>query len=153
MSTFRHSIIIFHVTPLEIAGTVGAIYNAGLYLSTAVGVLIITAIQLGVNSNIGSADTFKGRVAGFRYVLALDAARVLEFVQGRGGGEGGDWKVLARTTRSRWLLMRLYEGRGLILVTGRIWRSGRAHDSTNAWTWDERCNEITQNGIEGGMYR
>lgn len=75
------------------AGTVGAIYNAGLQLSTAVGIPIVTAIQVGVNSS--HTDTFKGRAAGFWYVMALVAVQALAvavFYQNRGGGEGGEWQ-------------------------------------------------------------
>ncbi|KXN91299.1 hypothetical protein AN958_01273 [Leucoagaricus sp. SymC.cos] len=85
------NITIFRVTPPEMAGTVGAVYNAGLQLSTAMGIPIITAIQVGVNAG-RTDDTFKGRAAGFWYVLALVAVQALAvvvFYQDRGAEEKG----------------------------------------------------------------
>ncbi|OBZ76356.1 hypothetical protein A0H81_02916 [Grifola frondosa] len=63
------NITIFRVTPSEIAGTVGAIYNAALQLSTAVGIPIVTAVQVGIDA--GQPGAYKGRAAAFWFVMAL----------------------------------------------------------------------------------
>lgn len=65
-----------------VTGTVGTIYNAGLWLLTAVGILIV---------NSGEADASMGSVAGFWYVLAFVAAQslaVLAFYSNCRDGEG-----------------------------------------------------------------
>lgn len=65
------SIAVFKVTPPQIAGTVGAVYNCFLELSCAAGVAIITSIQTSVEVHHGGPTGYSGRAAGFWFLFAF----------------------------------------------------------------------------------
>ncbi|KAJ7581366.1 MFS general substrate transporter [Mycena floridula] len=65
------SIAIFKVTPPEVAGTVGAVFNCVLNLGSATGLAIITSIQTTVEQQHGGPTSFSGRSAGFWFLFAV----------------------------------------------------------------------------------
>ncbi|KAF4578357.1 hypothetical protein EYR36_000168 [Pleurotus pulmonarius] len=65
------NIAVFKVTPPQIAGTVGAVYNCFLELSCAAGVAIITSIQTSVEVHHGGPTGYSGRAAGFWFLFAF----------------------------------------------------------------------------------
>jgi len=78
------NVAIFQSTPKEIAGTVGAIFNSALQLGSAVGVAIITSIQLGVDGKhkhdgeeVQGTERYAGRAAGFWFLLAVVSIETL----------------------------------------------------------------------------
>jgi len=78
------NIAIFQSTPKDIAGTIGAIFNSALQLGSAVGVAVITSIQLGVDGKhrhggeeVQGAERYAGRAAGFWFLLAVVALETL----------------------------------------------------------------------------
>ncbi|KZV98383.1 MFS general substrate transporter [Exidia glandulosa HHB12029] len=65
------NVAIFHNTPPEIAGTVGAIFNSALQLGSAVGAALITSIQLTVDKSSTTDSPYKGREAGFWFLVGV----------------------------------------------------------------------------------
>jgi MFS family permease len=79
MVIYTHAnIAIFRCAPMSMAGTVGAIFNSGLQLGSAVGIAIVSSIQNGINGDEPLA--FKGRKAGFWFTLAVVGAEALAVV-------------------------------------------------------------------------
>ena len=64
------SVAIFRATPPHMAGTVGAIFNGGLQLGSAVGLAIATSIQASVSQKHGSPDDYSGRAAAYWFIFA-----------------------------------------------------------------------------------
>ncbi|KAL0958356.1 hypothetical protein HGRIS_000498 [Hohenbuehelia grisea] len=64
------NIMVFRVTPASMAGTVGAIFTAALQLGTAIGIPVISAIQLAVDAPRASPD-FTGRSVAFWVVFGI----------------------------------------------------------------------------------
>ncbi|KZV88947.1 MFS general substrate transporter [Exidia glandulosa HHB12029] len=98
------NVAVFHNTPDEISGTIGAIFNSALQLGSAVGSAIITSLM----SGIGKAhpeDPYAGRAAAFWFLFALmvvEAAAVIFFyrpgdhlLQHEGDLETGDAATLS----------------------------------------------------------
>ncbi|KAJ3882449.1 MFS general substrate transporter [Lentinula edodes] len=93
------NIALFAVTPPEVAGIVGAIFNCALQLGAAAGSAIITSIQTSTEKNHGGTSSFEGRAAGFWFMFtftALEAIGVAIFMkntvpalkaQNQGGGD------------------------------------------------------------------
>ncbi|KAF5378229.1 hypothetical protein D9757_009136 [Collybiopsis confluens] len=78
------NIALFAVTPPEVAGIVGAIFNCSLQLGAAAGSAIITSIQTSVEKNHGGVASFTGRAAGFWFMFAfvtLESIGVLFFMK------------------------------------------------------------------------
>lgn len=74
----------FAVTPPEVAGIVGAIFNCALQLGAAAGSAIITSIQTSTEKNHGGTSSFEGRAAGFWFMFtftALEAIGVAIFMK------------------------------------------------------------------------
>lgn len=71
------NVAIFHHTPPEIAGTVGAIFNSALQLGSAVGAALITSIELAVDRASPSDSPYRGRAAGFWFLLAIIGAETI----------------------------------------------------------------------------
>ncbi|KAH7886565.1 MFS general substrate transporter, partial [Phlebopus sp. FC_14] len=68
------NIAIFAVTPPEVAGTVGAVFNCALQLGTAVFSAATTSIQTTVQT---SPTAYNGRAAGFEFLVAYVAVQML----------------------------------------------------------------------------
>lgn len=64
-----HSIAIFRATPSSTAGTVGAIFNCGLQLGSAVGLAAVGSIQASVQNRNGGPSNYEGQAAGFWFML------------------------------------------------------------------------------------
>ncbi|KAH7108479.1 MFS general substrate transporter [Auriculariales sp. MPI-PUGE-AT-0066] len=74
------NIAMFQSTPSEIAGTIASIFNSALQLGSAVGVAIITSIQLAIdgrNRGKEGANLYAGRAAGFWFLLAVVALETI----------------------------------------------------------------------------
>ena len=65
--------MLFAVTPPDVAGIVGAIFNCVLELGCAAGAAIITSIQTSVEVNRGGPNSYTGRAAGFWFLFAFIA--------------------------------------------------------------------------------
>lgn len=52
------------------AGTVGALFNGGLQLGSAVGLAIATSIQSSVSLQHGDINSFTGRAAAYWFIFA-----------------------------------------------------------------------------------
>ncbi|KAH7090873.1 MFS general substrate transporter [Auriculariales sp. MPI-PUGE-AT-0066] len=77
------NVALFQSTPTEIAGVIASVFNSALQLGSAVGVAIITSIQLAIDKkNIGNADAnpYAGRAAGFWFLLAIVALETIAVV-------------------------------------------------------------------------
>ncbi|KAF8645737.1 hypothetical protein AX16_007605 [Volvariella volvacea WC 439] len=74
------NIALFAVTPPQVAGTVGAIFNCALQLSTAVGSAAITSIQTSVEQHHGGPLGYDGRAAGFWFLTACVGVEVIVLV-------------------------------------------------------------------------
>ncbi|TFK61364.1 MFS general substrate transporter [Pluteus cervinus] len=74
------NIALFAVTPPHLAGTVGAIFNCALQLSTAVGSAAITSIQTSVQESHGGPTGYQGRAAGFWFLTACVAIETVALV-------------------------------------------------------------------------
>ncbi|EJD50836.1 MFS general substrate transporter [Auricularia subglabra TFB-10046 SS5] len=75
------NVAIFHNTPDEISGTVGAIFNSALQLGSAVGSAIVQSLMSGVSAS-HPEDEYAGRAAAFWFLFALmvvEAGAVLIF--------------------------------------------------------------------------
>ena len=67
-------------TPPELAGTMGAVFNASLQLGASVSLAIVTTITTSLNarrSAQGLPIGYKGAAAGFWYVLALVGVQII----------------------------------------------------------------------------
>ena len=75
------SVAMFRNTPPEIAGTIGAIFNSALQLGSAVGLSIITTIQVSVDNKAPkpghTKNPYAGRAAAFWFLLAVMAIEAL----------------------------------------------------------------------------
>ncbi|EJC99629.1 MFS general substrate transporter [Fomitiporia mediterranea MF3/22] len=71
------NIALFVVTPPEVSGIVGAIFNCSLQLGSAAGAAIITSIQTSVQQTHGGPNSYSGRAAGFWFLFAWN---VLMFI-------------------------------------------------------------------------
>ena len=67
------SIAIFRTCPPTFAGTVGAIFNCGLQLGSAVGLAAATAIETSIDAKTKVSDplSYKGRAAVYWFILAI----------------------------------------------------------------------------------
>jgi hypothetical protein len=66
------SIAFFQTTPPEVAGTVGAVFNAALQLGSALGVSALTSVQTSIDAKYpGTNHGYAGRVAAFWFAVAL----------------------------------------------------------------------------------
>lgn len=59
------------MTPPNVAGTVGAVYNCFLELGCATGAAVITSIQTSVQLHHGGPTSYSGRAAGFWFLFAF----------------------------------------------------------------------------------
>ncbi|KAF8583734.1 MFS general substrate transporter [Ramaria rubella] len=71
------NVAVFAVTPPEVAGVVGAIFQCALQLGGSAGAAIATSIQTSVQVNHGGPDGFQGRAAGLWFVFAVNALSML----------------------------------------------------------------------------
>jgi len=74
------SIALFTNTPPEIAGTIGAIYNAGLQLGCALGLAVVTSITTSLDAkkrDRGEEVGYGGIAAGYWFVVAFCAVEAL----------------------------------------------------------------------------
>ncbi|THH14444.1 hypothetical protein EW146_g5879 [Bondarzewia mesenterica] len=68
---FTHdNVAIFRTTPPHMAGIVGAIFNGGLQLGSAVGLAVATSIQSSVSQKHGSPNDYSGRAAAYWFIFA-----------------------------------------------------------------------------------
>jgi MFS family permease len=61
----------FKFTPPHMAGTVGAAFNSALQLGAAIGLAVVTSIETNVANKNGGFTSYKGRAAGFWFLLAV----------------------------------------------------------------------------------
>ncbi|KZV87502.1 MFS general substrate transporter [Exidia glandulosa HHB12029] len=71
---------IFHHTPPEIAGVVGAIFNSALQLGSAVGAAFITSIQTTIDNSSTTDSTYRGRSIAFWILLGFIVADTIALV-------------------------------------------------------------------------
>ncbi|KAG1745540.1 MFS general substrate transporter [Suillus paluster] len=64
------NIAIFRATPPSIAGTVGAMFNCGLQLGSAIGLAAVSSIQASLQQKDGGPSNYEGQSAGFWFMLA-----------------------------------------------------------------------------------
>ncbi|KAG1745449.1 MFS general substrate transporter [Suillus paluster] len=64
------NIAIFRTTPPSMAGTVGAMFNCGLQLGSALGLAAVSSIQASVQEKNGGPSNYEGQSAGFWFMLA-----------------------------------------------------------------------------------
>lgn len=64
------NIAIFRATAPSMAGTVGAIFNCGLQLGSAVGLAAVCSIQTSVQDRNGGPSNYEGQSAGFWFMLS-----------------------------------------------------------------------------------
>ncbi|KAG2153646.1 MFS general substrate transporter [Suillus bovinus] len=84
LTNISANIAIFRATPPSMAGTVGAIFNCGLQLGSAVGLAAVGSIQTSVQKGNGGPSNYEGQSAGFWFMLAcisVAAMAVLVFYQ------------------------------------------------------------------------
>ncbi|KAI0065064.1 MFS general substrate transporter [Artomyces pyxidatus] len=75
--TFTHTnVAIFRATPPSVAGTVGALFNGGLQLGSAVGIAAVASIQSSVAARKGP-DSYAGRRAAYWFVVAAIATEAI----------------------------------------------------------------------------
>ncbi|KAG2342562.1 MFS general substrate transporter [Suillus weaverae] len=82
LTNISANIAIFRATPPSMAGTVGAIFNCGLQLGSAVGLAAVSSIQASVQNRNGGPSNYEGQSAGFWFMLAcisIAALAVLVF--------------------------------------------------------------------------
>lgn len=82
LTNISANIAIFRATPPSMAGTVGAMFNCGLQLGSAVGLAAVGSIQASVQERHGGLADYRGQSAGFWFMLAcisLAALAVLVF--------------------------------------------------------------------------
>ncbi|KAF8580291.1 MFS general substrate transporter [Ramaria rubella] len=65
------NVAVFAVTPPEVAGVVGAIFQCALQLGCSAGTAIVTSIQTSVEQRHGGPNGFQGRAAGFWFLVAV----------------------------------------------------------------------------------
>jgi hypothetical protein len=70
---------VFRATPPAVAGTIGAIFNAGLQLGSAIGYAVTGAVQAGIDGH-ASSDVYAGRRAGFRVLIGVFAVEIIAVV-------------------------------------------------------------------------
>ncbi|KAG2121415.1 MFS general substrate transporter [Suillus cothurnatus] len=76
------NIAIFRATPPSMAGTVGAMFNCGLQLGSAVGLAAVSSIQASVQDRNGGPSNYEGQSAGFWFMLcciSIAALAILVF--------------------------------------------------------------------------
>ncbi|KDQ19195.1 hypothetical protein BOTBODRAFT_28684 [Botryobasidium botryosum FD-172 SS1] len=71
------SIAFFKNTPPEVAGTVGAVFNAALQLGSALAVAAITSIQTSIDARPGNEGGYSGTAASFWFILALTSVEIV----------------------------------------------------------------------------
>lgn len=69
LTNISANIAIFRATPPSMAGTVGAIFNCGLQLGSAVGLAAVCSIQASVQGRNGGPSNYEGQSAGFWFML------------------------------------------------------------------------------------
>ncbi|KAG0708281.1 MFS general substrate transporter [Suillus ampliporus] len=70
LTNISANIAIFRTTPPSMAGTVGAMFNCGLQLGSAVGLAAVSSIQASVQEKNGGPSNYKGQSSGFWFMLA-----------------------------------------------------------------------------------
>jgi hypothetical protein len=67
-----YSVAFFQNTPRDVAGTVGAVYNAALQLGSGLGLAALTSIQTSIDQKSPTANHgYAGRAAAFWAVLGV----------------------------------------------------------------------------------
>ncbi|KAG1727619.1 major facilitator superfamily domain-containing protein [Suillus lakei] len=69
LTNISANIAIFRATPPSMAGTVGAMFNCGLQLGSAVGLAAVGSIQASVQERNGGPGNYQGQSAGFWFML------------------------------------------------------------------------------------
>ncbi|KAG1812501.1 major facilitator superfamily domain-containing protein [Suillus subaureus] len=77
LANISANIAIFRATPPSMAGTVGAIFNCGLQLGSAVGLAAVSSIQASVQDRNGGPSNYEGQSAGFWFMLACISVAAL----------------------------------------------------------------------------
>lgn len=80
MLTFMHvNIAIFRNTPPRMSGVVGALFNSGLQVGTAVGIAAFTCIETALEGPEGFAE-FDGRRAGYWFMFAIIICEIIALI-------------------------------------------------------------------------
>lgn len=69
LTNISANIAMFRATPPSTAGTVGAIFNCGLQLGSAIGLAAVGSIQASVQNRNGGPSNYEGQAAGFWFML------------------------------------------------------------------------------------
>ncbi|KAG1851174.1 MFS general substrate transporter [Suillus subluteus] len=80
LANISANIAIFRATTPSMAGTVGAIFNCGLQLGSAVGLAAVSSIQASVQVRNGGPSNYEGQSAGFWFMLSCISAAALAVV-------------------------------------------------------------------------
>ncbi|GJE93571.1 MFS general substrate transporter [Phanerochaete sordida] len=78
LAWYTHTnIAIFRAAPAHMAGTVGAIFNGGLQLGSAVGLAVASSISSSVGRRSGDPTGYQGLAAAFWFLLAIVGVEVV----------------------------------------------------------------------------
>lgn len=77
LTNISANIAIFRATPPSMAGTVGAMFNCGLQLGSAVGLAAVCTIQTSVQTGNGGPSNYEGQSAGFWFMLSCISVAAL----------------------------------------------------------------------------